>query len=84
MKLGPKRDDGWGGWSRPVLVEGVTYHVRVQRGNPVRIPFKPRGENRGFIWNGTVVDADGRYVWSGHVAGSIGARGLLRAAGVIQ
>lgn len=76
-----RRDNPFGGWSRNCRVDGVEYQCSVKRGRPVRIPYKPRGKNRGWKWNGTVYSG-GRYLWSGDVAGSIGVRGLLLEAGV--
>jgi hypothetical protein len=79
--LNPKTSDSWGGWSRRCRFEGVEYHVSVKRGKSVRIPFKPRGKNRGWKWNGCVY-ADGKQIWVGPVPGSIGVLGLLNEAGV--
>lgn len=83
VELGERKADGWGGWSRAATVDGVRYRVSVTRGRAVRIPYKRRGENRGYKWNGSVYGPDARCVWSGDVGGSIGARGLLLAAGII-
>lgn len=71
------------GWSRRCRVDGVEYRVSVQRGKAVRIPYKPRGKNRGWQWQGTVY-SNGRCVWSDRVPGSSGARGMLIRAGVIN
>lgn len=81
-----KRESIWG-WSRNAKVDGVEYAVSVKRGKSVRIAFKPRGQNRGFHWHGTVFrlskgDDRGGMVWSGRVPRSIGVRGLLIEAGV--
>lgn len=70
------------GWSRKCRVNGQDFHVAVTRGKSVRIAFKPRGQNRGWHWHGTVY-ADGKCIWSGRVEKSIGVRGLLRSADVI-
>ena len=72
-----------GGWSRRCRVNGVEYHVSVRRGKSVRIPYKPRGQNRGWQWHGTVY-SNGKCLWSGRVPGSIGVRGLLIEAEVIE
>jgi hypothetical protein len=72
------------GWSRSARVGDRDYIVSVQRGKAVRIAYKPRGKNRGWRWNGSVYQQGGGYVWSGRVAGSIGVRGLLIEAGVLQ
>jgi hypothetical protein len=71
------------GWSRRCRVNGVEYHVSVQRGRSVRIAYKPRGQNRGWHWHGSVY-SDGKCLWSDRVPKSIGVRGLLLDAGVIQ
>lgn len=82
-----KREDGFGGWARNCRLlgdDGLTYEycVSVRRGKSVRIPYKPRGKNRGWKWNGSVYE-NGRCIWSGNVPGSIGVRGVLCYAGVI-
>jgi hypothetical protein len=76
--------EGMSGWSRSARVGDRDYTVSVQRGKPVRIPYKPRGKNRGWRWNGSVYQQGGGHVWSGRVPGSIGVRGLLIEAGVLQ
>jgi hypothetical protein len=80
IELGPKTET-FTGWARTATIDGVAYRVSVARGKPVRIPYKPRGQNRGFKWNGTVY-ANGKCLFYGDVPGSIGARGLLARAGV--
>lgn len=82
-----KRED-FNGWSRTCELigdDGLTYRyqVSVRRGRAVRIPYKPRGKNRGWKWNGTVFE-NGKQIWAGPVSGSIGCRGLLIEAGVIS
>jgi hypothetical protein len=79
----PKRDSFLGDWSRDCRVAGVDYQVAVRRGSRVRIPYKPVGQNIGFKYNGTVYSG-GRCLWSGRVIGSLGVRGLLLKAGVIE
>lgn len=71
--------ESWNGWSRNCRVNGVEYAVSVRRGKSVRIPYKPRGKNRGWKWNGTVY-SKGDCLWSDDVPGSIGVRGLLDRA----
>lgn len=84
LKLGTKRVEPIAGrWSRDATVDGVTYRVGVTRGRPVRIAFARRGSNIGHKWDGWVMQ-DGRYLWSGTVPGSLGARGLLLRAGVLS
>lgn len=82
---GPRREDV-AGWSRTVRVGGQDYTVSVRRGRPVRIPYKPRGQNRGWQWSGSVYRTgfSPGHVWSGRVPGSLGCRGLLIEAGVIE
>ena len=56
MKItyGEKRESGdliSGAWQRYVTLEdGRIFNVAIQRGKGVRIPYKPRGQNRGFEW----------------------------------
>jgi hypothetical protein len=71
------------GWSRKVEVNGAVYFVGVRGVKQVRIPYKPRGENRGWVHEGFVNDANGRCLFSEKVPGSLGARGLLLDAGII-
>lgn len=71
------------GWSRNCRVDGTEYCCSVRRGKSVRIPFKPRGKNRGWHWNGSVY-SDGRCLWAGRVPKSLGVRGLLIEAGVLS
>lgn len=85
-----------GGWSRVVeLDDGRRFRVTVTRGNRVRIAFKPIGPTGfGYKWYGRVwelTDAmvGGRHVdtvevWEGEVGKSIGARGLLTYAGIVE
>lgn len=82
-----RRDGGlFGGWSRNVKVGDQEFALSVRRGRSVRIPYKPRGQNRGWHWHGSVyrIGANGGHVWSDRVPGSIGCRGLLLEAGVIE
>lgn len=79
-----KREMPCGGWCRNVEVGGTRYCVGVERGKRVRIPYKPRGHNMGYQWWGFVRDTNGRDVWSDRVVGSIGARGVLKLAGLIE
>lgn len=76
-----RTENPFGGWARNVRVGDVEYQVSVRRGKSVRIPYKPRGQNRGWHWHGSVY-AGGKCLWSGRVPGSIGCRGLLEEAGV--
>ena len=66
------------------LDDGRVFHVCVQRDKLVRIPYKPRGQNRGWTYCGTVRDAAGKVLVADRVAGSIGVRGLLRLAGLLE
>ena len=72
-----------GGWSRRVRVGDAEYSVIMRRGKSVRIPFKRRGQNRGWQWHGEVYQ-NGRVVWSGRVPGSLGCNGILEEAGIID
>ena len=75
---------GGGGWSRRVsFSDGSVYVVGVERGKMARIMYKPRGQNRGFHWWGFVRTHEGRRVWEDRVGKSLGARGLLRLAGLV-
>ena len=78
-----KLEDGWGGWSRKCRVNGTEYVTSVKRGKSVRIPYKPRGKNRGYEWIGTVY-SNCKCIWTDKVPGSIGVRGLLIEAGVFD
>jgi hypothetical protein len=86
IELGEKHEYAFGGgWSRLVQVDGVEYRVGVERGKMVRIAFKPRGKNRGWKWHGFVRDPKtNKTIWGGEVGKSLGARGLLRAAGLLK
>lgn len=82
--LEPRHDYKSGlGWSRKVDVCGTEYLVGVERGKPVRIAYKPRGQNRGYWWYGFVRTSDGRTIWTDGEPKSIGVRGILRDAGII-
>lgn len=82
---GERRDD-MSGWSRTVRVGTQEYQVSVRRGKSVRIPYKPRGKNRGWHWHGSVyrIRENAGLVWTDRVPGSIGCRGLLLDAGIIE
>lgn len=92
LLLEEKRLDDLGGWKRSVLidrqtdgVENLRVSVISRRGKSVRIPYKPKGENRGYHWWGDVYDRDSaRCLWSGRVAKSLGVRGILRRAELIE
>ena len=79
---GEKREN-FQGWSRTVKVGDQEYAVSVRRGKSVRIMYR---KERGWHWNGSVYRIHGNegHVWSGRVPGSIGCRGLLIEAGVIE
>lgn len=79
-----RRDRPFGdGWVRDVKVGDQGYQVCVSRGRKVRIPYKPRGQNVGFWWNGSVFIEGGSRIWCGPVNKTTGVKGLLIAAGVI-
>lgn len=75
-----------GRWSRTVRVGDQEYSCSVRETKRVRIAFKPRGENWGWQYEGAVfrIGTNQGRVWCDRVSGSIGCRGLLLAAGVIQ
>jgi len=75
-----------GGWSRNVEVDGVRYQCAISQGKRVRIAFKPRGENIGYQWHGSVYGPEKQWHF-GHLDGvtkSTGCKGLLRLAGIIE
>lgn len=72
------------GWSRNVRVGDQEYTCSVRRGKSVRIPYRPRGKNIGWKWHGAVYKVGGGRVWEGMVPGSVGCRGLLIEAGVLE
>jgi hypothetical protein len=80
--IGPKHES-ISGWTRTCSVDGTLYSVVVSRGKSVRIRYKPRGQNRGWQWHGSVY-ANGRCLWSGRIPGSLGARGILIEAGILS
>lgn len=49
------------GWARSVKVGDQEFRVTVVRGKPVIIPYKPRGQNRGWHWYGSVYRAADRH-----------------------
>lgn len=80
------RVDSFSGWSRTVKVRDQEYAVSIRRGKSIRIPYKPRGKNRGWQWWGSVYRIANNHgkVWEDRVPGSLGCRGLLVEAGVID
>jgi hypothetical protein len=73
----------FGGWRRGCKVGDTEYCVVMRRGKSVRIPYKPRGKNRGWQWHGEVY-SNGRCIWSGRVPGSLGVHGILVDAGIVD
>lgn len=68
-------------WFRTVEVAGVCYRVgRYRASGPRRIAYSAK---RGYRWAGVVM-RDGRTLWSNEVPKSIGVRGILLRAGVLQ
>jgi hypothetical protein len=65
------------------LDDGRVFHVCIQRNRRVRIPYKPRG-TFGWTYTGTVRDAAGKVLVADRVAGSLGVRGLLRLAYLLE
>lgn len=83
--VAPRHEYRFGnGWCRKVKVGDTEYLVGVERGKMVRIAFKPKGQNRGFHWWGFVRTAKGKEIWGGRVPKTLGCRGLLIDAGIID
>jgi hypothetical protein len=80
---GPWRETLTGRNAEVQFQDGRIFRVAVVQDRPVRIPYKPRGQNRGWTWIGYVWDGDGRRIVAESVGGSIGVRGLLKLAGLI-
>ena len=74
------------GWARTAtLADGRVFYVSVRRGKRVRIPYKPRVENVGFHWWAEVYEpATKNRSRSFRVSKSLGVRGILIDAGVIE
>lgn len=79
-----KRENLFGEWSRVCTVDGQEYSVFMRKGKFVRIPYKPRGKNHGWHWHGVVYQKDKGQIWTGRVPKSIGVRGILLCAGLIE
>jgi hypothetical protein len=81
-----EKRETFGGWSRNVRVGDQEYSCSIRRGKAVRIRYKPRGQNIGFHWYGAVykVGGNGGRVWEDRVPGSLGCRGLLIEAGILD
>lgn len=81
---GPWRTNGSGNrYASVTFADGRRFFVGIERDRMVRIPYKPRGQNRGWTWYGWVGDAAGKRIAGDKVAGSLGVRGLLKMAGLI-
>lgn len=78
-----ERREGMAGTYWRVLVDGKLYHCANEQGKMVRIAFKPRGQNRGFHWYGSVRDDAGKNIYSERVNKSTGPLAMLHDAGVI-
>lgn len=81
---GPWRLTIQGKHAEAQLADGRVVRVSVVRDRMVRIPYKPRGKNRGWTYVGYVWDGDGKRLLCESVAGSIGVRGLLKLAGLLE
>lgn len=83
---GPWREslNGFGRNAEARLTDGRLFRVAVVRDRLVRIPFKPRGKNRGWTYVGYVWDDNGKNLVCESVPGSIGVRGLLKRAGLLE
>lgn len=78
-----EKRETFAGWSRCVKVGDQEYSVSVRRGKSVRVPYHKK---RGFHWYGAVyrIGTNHGRVWEDRVPGSIGCRGLLIDAGIID
>lgn len=82
---GPWREDAFGNrYASATLADGRQFYVGVEKDKPVRIPYKPRGQNRGWTYFGFVNDATGKRLMGATVSGSIGVKGLLKLAGLLE
>lgn len=80
--MDPRREAFGGAWNQRVHVDGVLYHVWLERGRSVRMAFARRGQ-RGYKWYGGVRTEAGKTVWQAEVTKSTGARWMLEAAGLV-
>jgi len=87
-----KRENSFGsGWWRSVTItkdDGAGREIETvfrvgvySDGKPRKIAY--RGGARGFWWYADVM-SEGRLVWTGRVSKSIGVRGILKAAEIIE
>lgn len=84
-KIVERRVGKFGGAYWKVYVNGVLYQVARERGSrPIRIMYKPRGENIGYHWFGAVRDNRGRDLWTGRVLKSTGPLTMLHDAGLFR
>ncbi len=90
LKLGEKRESSMGGmvtsWARDVTLEdGRVFQVSHFRGNRrIRIAYKPRGPGMyGWHWFARV-KGEGVDIEVGRVSKSLGCKGILREAGLIE
>lgn len=67
-----------------VQVEGVRFYIARDRGRRIRIPYKPRGQNIGWQWWGTIRDEHAKDVWGCRVRKSTGPLAMLHDAGLIR
>jgi hypothetical protein len=82
---GPWRETPFGNrYASVTYTDGRKFFVGVEKTKMVRIPYKPRGQNRGWQWVGFVNDANGKRIADADVNGSIGVRGLLIMAGLLN
>lgn len=81
---GPWRETPFGHkYASVTLADGRKLHLSLEKDKRVRIPYKPRGANWGWTYVGTVRE-NGKILRADKVAGSLGVRGLLIMAGVIE
>ena len=75
VEIGERREGFVPGWWCRAEVDGVAYDVGI-----LAIPMDgPKADT----W-GVVRDAGGRVIWNARVPASLGARELLRLAGVVK
>ena len=83
VALGERRHSAlFAAWSRQVQVDGLPLWVGIAAGKSGRIAYQ--GAKRGHHWHGYVRDMHGHELWSGRVAKSTGAKGILRYAGFLE
>jgi len=71
-----------GEWSQEVDVAGTRYRVRIIRGRRVRVAYSAKWGNK---WYGEIYNvASSKRIWDAEIPGSLGVRGMLLDAGLVQ